>query len=135
MQPLAMPRVRYDTADELAVLNDLYLRLRLFTNYFQPVMKLVEKTRVGSRTTKKHDAARTPYGRVLTSHHIAKNERQFLCHECRELNPEALARDIKRLLERLDSVSERKVEAKDTSSVWSTFPGEATDTPIECFLA
>ncbi len=36
---------RHDTPEELELLNELYSRLRLYTNYFQPVMKLVEKTR------------------------------------------------------------------------------------------
>jgi hypothetical protein len=103
---------RYDTPEELALLNELYLRLRLYTNYFQPVMKLVEKTRVGNRTTKKHDAARTPYGRVLTSRHTTKSEKRTLFREYRELNPVALGRDIARLLGKLDSSAERKVEAK-----------------------
>jgi hypothetical protein len=39
---------RYDTATELELLNQLYSRLRLYTNFFQPVMKLVKKTRIGS---------------------------------------------------------------------------------------
>jgi hypothetical protein len=103
---------RYDTPEELALLNELYLRLRLYTNYFQPVMKLVEKTRVGNRTTKKHDAARTPYGRVLTSRHTTKSEKRTLFREYRELNPVALGRDIVRLLGKLDSSAKRKVEAK-----------------------
>ncbi|MBI4654201.1 MAG: hypothetical protein HY752_04320 [Nitrospirae bacterium] len=59
--------MRYDTEQELKVLNELYGHLRLYTNFFQPVMKIVEKTRVGSRVKKKYDIARTPYKRVLES--------------------------------------------------------------------
>ena len=37
--------------------------LRLYTNFFQPVMKLIEKARTGSggKVKKKYDRARTPY--------------------------------------------------------------------------
>jgi hypothetical protein len=55
---------------ELKILNELYGYLRLYTNFFQPVMKLVEKTRVGSKVKKRYDQARTPYQRVLESPHI-----------------------------------------------------------------
>src|SRR5712692_4340942 len=46
---------RYDTPQQLRLLNQLYSRLRLYTNYFQPVMKLEEKIRVGSKVKKKYD--------------------------------------------------------------------------------
>jgi hypothetical protein len=51
----AVGYARHDTPEELELLNEPYLRLRLYANYFQPVMKLVEKTRTGSRVTKKYD--------------------------------------------------------------------------------
>ena len=41
---------RYDTPEELAVLNELYGYLRLYTNYFLPTMKLVSKERIGSQS-------------------------------------------------------------------------------------
>jgi hypothetical protein len=103
---------RHDTPEELELLNELYSRLRLYTNYFQPVMKLREKTRTGSRVTKKYDKARTPYGRVLTSRDIAKPVKRTLRRDYKELNPASLGREIDRLRDRLHSVAECKVEAK-----------------------
>jgi len=41
--------LRYDTPEERDAINDLYGDLRLFKNFLQPVMKLVEKERVGGR--------------------------------------------------------------------------------------
>jgi hypothetical protein len=108
----AVGYARHDTPEELELLNELYSRLRLYTNYFQPVMKLREKTRTGSRVTKKYDKARTPYGRVLTSRDIAKPVKRTLRRDYRELNPALLGREIDRLRDRLHSVAERKVEAK-----------------------
>lgn len=47
--------LRYNTEEELKLLNELYSYLRLYTNFFQPVMKLTEKTRIGSGVIKRYD--------------------------------------------------------------------------------
>ena len=42
--------LRYDSYEELATMNDLYRNeLRLYKNFFQPVMKLQSKERIGTR--------------------------------------------------------------------------------------
>jgi hypothetical protein len=66
---------RYDTPQQLRLLNQLYSRLRLYTNYFQPVMKLEEKIRVGSKVKKRYDQPRTPYHRVLESPMVEKEHK------------------------------------------------------------
>jgi len=58
---------RYDTIREVEILNDLYGYLRLYTNHFQPVMKLIEKKRIGSKVYKKYDKPKTPYQRIVES--------------------------------------------------------------------
>jgi len=58
---------RYDTDKELSILNELYHYLRLYTNFFQPVRKLIKKERIGSKVIKRYDEAKTPYRRVLAS--------------------------------------------------------------------
>jgi len=58
---------RYDTAEELTLLNELYGYLRLYVNFFQPVRKLIKKERIGSKVTKRYNEAKTPYRRVLAS--------------------------------------------------------------------
>lgn len=103
---------RHDTPQELELLNELYSQLRLFTNYFQPVMKRVEKTRTGSRVTKKYDTATTPFARVLASRHIGKRVKEDLRRGYEELNPVTLGREIDRLCDKLHSVAQRKAEAK-----------------------
>ena len=55
---------RYDSPQALRQLQDLYQVLRLYLNYFQPVMKLVGKERFGARVKKRYDDARTPYQRI-----------------------------------------------------------------------
>jgi hypothetical protein len=51
----AVGYLRYDTEKELKTLNELNQVLRLYTNFFQPVMKLTEKTRIGSKVIKRYD--------------------------------------------------------------------------------
>ncbi|HZX14544.1 MAG TPA: transposase, partial [Thermodesulfobacteriota bacterium] len=63
----ALGYLRHDTQQDLEIINQLYAYLRLYTNYFQPVMKLKEKTRIGSRVKKRYDKPKTPYQRVLES--------------------------------------------------------------------
>jgi hypothetical protein len=74
---------RHDTPEELDLLNELYSRLGLYTNYFQPVMKLVEKTRTGSRVTKKYDKATKQFARVLESRYIGKGHEVGILYQFR----------------------------------------------------
>ncbi len=57
----AVGYARYDSPEQLRLLNALYAQLRLYTNYFQPVMKLVSKERIGAKVRKRYDAPQTPY--------------------------------------------------------------------------
>jgi hypothetical protein len=58
---------RYEGDAHLAILNRLYPLLRLYTNFFQPSMKLTKKSRQGSKVTKTYDKPQTPYQRLLSS--------------------------------------------------------------------
>jgi hypothetical protein len=44
----------------------LYDDLRLYVNYFQPVLKLIGKERVEGKTMQRYDGAATPFRRVLS---------------------------------------------------------------------
>ena len=61
---------------------------------FQPVMKLVEKTRIGSRVVKKHDKPQTPYQRVLQSPLIPEENKFKMRELYAKLNPAELKRKI-----------------------------------------
>jgi hypothetical protein len=101
---------RYDTPAELKLLNELYALLRLYTNYFQPSMKLVEKTRTGSKVTKKYDSAKTPYHRVMTSPAISKQAKRELRSIYASLNPATLIREINKLQDKLGVLVASKIE-------------------------
>jgi len=97
------------------VLNELYDTLRLYTNFFQPVMKLIEKTRIGSRVKKRYDRARTPFCRVLESDFVPKQAKEALRQEYAKLNPVKLKRNLIKLQERLDDLvrSKRRPKQKE----------------------
>ncbi len=92
---------RHHTPEEQAVLNDMYKELRLFTNFFQPSMKLINRTREGSKVIKKYDKPLTPYRRILASSDVSDSDKAKLKALYRNLNPAALKRRITKLQQRL----------------------------------
>jgi hypothetical protein len=53
--------LRHDTYLELAIMNDLCRNeLRLYKNFFQPVMKIQSKERIVGRVKRKYEVAKTP---------------------------------------------------------------------------
>lgn len=60
----AVGYLRLTTEEQLRCLEELYLPLNLFTNYFQPSTKLAKKTRSGSRVKKIYDEPQTQIGRA-----------------------------------------------------------------------
>lgn len=82
-------------------LDELYAALRLQLNFFLPSMKLIEKTRHGSRVTKRYDRPGTPYARVLASPTLSEDLKGQLRTSYATLNPAALARTIDLLQRRL----------------------------------
>jgi len=88
---------RYDSDKEVGILNKLYGYLRLYVNFFQPVRKLVQKERIGSRIIKRYDVAQTPFRRVLASAVIPEEIKMKLERQYDMLNPAELKRQITRL--------------------------------------
>lgn len=66
---------RFSTRAAFTAFNDIYTLLRLFMNFFQPVLKLVGKTRHGARVHKVYEVARTPYQRLLASGVLTEEEK------------------------------------------------------------
>ena len=85
---------RYEGPAACAALNALYEPLRLYLNFFQPVMVLVEKVRDGAKVTKRYDVAQTPYQRVLAAPDVPEAAKERLRQLYPTLNPAALLRQI-----------------------------------------
>lgn len=84
---------RLETAEELAVLESLYDDLRLYVNYFQPVLKLVGKERVDGKTIKRYDEAATPFRRVLAEA-LPVEAKATMLQQYLGLNPVSLRKNI-----------------------------------------
>jgi hypothetical protein len=93
--------LRYDTEYELMIINELYDTLRLYKNFFQPVIKLKEKVREKGRIHRKYDQAKTPYQRIIESDWISEEKRKELTDIYLSLNPAELKRYIDGLTTKL----------------------------------
>ena len=92
---------RYDTAAELAALNALYRTLCLLVNFFYPSMKLVRKTRTGSKVRRIYDQPQTPYQRMLLSEAVSEEVKTRLRQQYARLHPVALKQELTSLSEAL----------------------------------
>jgi len=87
--------LRYDTEEELAILNDLYRNeLRLYKNFFQPVLRLETKTRTKGHIYRKHQEAKTPYRWLIDSPDVPIEVKEKLTAVYKTLNPAQLKRTI-----------------------------------------
>ena len=103
-----LPALRYDTGEELEILNDLYAQARLLQNFFSPQMKLVAKIRDGARVQKRYDEPQIPFARVLASSAVDDAVKERLQAEYLELNPLAIQRQVGRLSQRLFQLAQAK---------------------------
>ena len=92
---------RFESDQALALFETIYQDWRLYINFFQPVLKLIDKHRVGSKVIKKYDTARTPYQRVLESPEVSEEDKDRLRQLYPTLNPVALRQQIDDNLDKL----------------------------------
>ncbi len=88
---------RYDTPEQLELLNRLYAVMHFYVNFFLPVMKLDEKVRIGSKIKKTYDDPLTPYARVLASPDVSEEQKAQLRETYQILNLVDLRQQIDRL--------------------------------------
>ena len=96
---------RYDAEEQQRILNEIYENVRLFVNFFQPSLKLIGKSRRGSKVSKKYDYAQTPCQRLLDSKHIPEVSKSKLRDQFESMNPAELHRRIIRLQAKLYKLS------------------------------
>lgn len=126
---------RFDTGEEIDLLNELYSCLRLYTNFFLPSMKLIEKTRIGSKVKKKYDDPKTPYQRLLDSNCLSKEAELRLKWQYKALNPVKLKKTIHTLQDKLYKANKLKRELKEKeatkTSAFEYILNESTNTHLE----
>jgi hypothetical protein len=85
---------RLESPEELTLLGPIYSDLRLYINFFQPVLKLVAKERVDGKTIHTYDLAKTPFRRVLALDSLPVEIKARLTDQYLHLNPVALRSSI-----------------------------------------
>jgi hypothetical protein len=98
---------RFSSKAAFKALDDVYILLRLYINFFQPVMKLVGKSRNGAKVHKVFDTARTPYRRLIESGVLTGEKKKELASIYSALNPAKLLKQIRRETEHLWTLAER----------------------------
>ncbi len=108
--------LRYDTASELATLNEIWELDRVFTNYFLPQQKLVFKQRHGAKVTKKYDTATTPHHRAISHEEMRKRPIIQMNAQFKRIKPGALSRQILALTGELETMAlaKRPADRKPT---------------------
>ena len=97
---------RYDTAAQTNAINQLYAKMWLYYNFFQPVMRLEEKTTIPlppaqaqpSRIIRRYDSAKTPFHRLCETDAIPEQSKRQLQALGDHTNPRQLRREIYQLL-------------------------------------
>lgn len=94
---------RYDTMEQLEMINDLYRNeLRLFNNFFRPVMKILSKEKINNSVARKtYDTAKTPYQRLTECPQISETKKKELQAIYLSLNPAELKRNIDRKISKI----------------------------------
>jgi hypothetical protein len=101
--------LRYDTPEELALINDLYRNeLRLYKNFFQPFMGLRHKERVDGKPRRRYARPQTPYRILRESGRLSPDKVRELYALYHSLNPAELKRRIDRKLKKPYALYEKK---------------------------
>jgi hypothetical protein len=96
---------RLDTVRQTRLLNQLYDRMWLYHNFFQPVLRLKEKVVVpdadGHRLQRRFDCPQTPFERVGASGVLAPPRQLALTRLRDRTNPRQLRADLYDLIEQI----------------------------------
>ena len=113
-------------------MNSLYEKeLRLYKNFFSPVMKLTRKERVGGRVKRKYDVPKTPYQRLIESEQISDEKKKELQIIYRSLNPAELKRKIEEKIHRLYQLYEQKKRTTEANPSKKQRPRSVTNCMIQ----
>ena len=111
---------RMDSQAELDVLRELYPKVCLYKNFFQPTLKLMEKIREGGKIHRKYEKPRTPYERVMAlstlapmeSDQIPERSKKRLKQQYESMNVAELHRQIEVIRNRLFDLIEGKAQVE-----------------------
>ncbi|MBL7200836.1 MAG: hypothetical protein ISS56_11850 [Anaerolineae bacterium] len=123
---------RLDTVEQTQDVNDLYDLMWLYHNFFQPVMRVAEKTIVsepGQRTRirRRYDDVRTPFDRLCAVQAFSPERLAQLTALREQTNPRQLLAQIEAQLEYIFSLP--CAEPGETQDVYGTLSHIADPRP------
>ena len=100
---------RFDTVAQTKAINQLYEKMWLYYNFFQPVMRLKEKTTgpllpaegQPRHIKRRFDQARTPFDRLCETDAISQERKEQLRTLRDQVNPRQLRREIYQLIDQI----------------------------------
>jgi hypothetical protein len=93
---------RYDSLQALHAINDLYQSdLRLFMNLYQPSVRLLKTTRIGSKLKRLYDKPKTPLDRLIASKQADPTKLAQLKALRESVDPFELSRTVNHKLEQI----------------------------------
>ena len=100
---------RLDSVVQTLAVNHLYDRMWLYYNFFQPVMRLSEKTWIHeegqpSRARRRFDKAATPFDRICATKTISPEQQEPLAALRDQTNPRQLRQEIYQLIDHIASL-------------------------------
>jgi hypothetical protein len=102
--------LRYDSQSAQKAINDLYQNeLRILQNLFLPSMKLIKKTRVGSKLKRRYDKPQTPLERLLACREADPGKTQELKRLRDQTDPFELAKRMEQKLERIYQMANQRI--------------------------
>ena len=118
---------RYDTDQQVRLLNRLYFAEDMIGNFFIPSQKLTEKTvdEKGRVVARKHDTARSAYQRLMAAKDVSKNVKVKVRKIYERLNLVKLGKQSEKLQDKLFQIV-------INSKYQKTFRGKQLS-PNKCF--
>ena len=113
-------------------MNSLYENeLRLYKNFFCPVMKLIKKERIAGKVKRKYDIPKTPYQRLIESGQVSEELKRKLQILYQSLNPAELKRRIDKKTHELYQVYEGKNRGQEAVPSKKQTPRTVTNYMIQ----
>jgi transposase InsO family protein len=100
--------LRFDSAEELELLNAIWVLDGRFTNHLLTQQKLIERRREGSKVIKRYDVATTPVERLVASGALSKEKVASLRKITSAIRPADLSRRITALVAELEQFAATK---------------------------
>ncbi len=126
-QSLVRAYLGFDRLDSLAhvrLVNQLYDKLWLYYNFFQPVLHIVEKTQVAAAGQRPHlkrryDTAQTPFERVCATQAITPERQQLLEQLRQQTNPRRLRQEIYALIDAIAALplADGPIDVRDAIAI------------------